>query len=162
MKNDKQKLNDLQQLKKSFPESTITELLSVLNDTEKAEVITLEKDNRVKTFEKDLFKKYLNKKVIVRTDRAGVFYGTFTAYDDYNHFLVVELEKSRRLWKWEVDDIHGKGISLSDLGIDGCEAKNSKFCIEEPFKILPSVIEIICCSEEAINSIESQPVYKAK
>ena len=108
MKNDKQKLNDLQQLKKSFPESTITELLSVLNDTEKAEVITLEKDNRVKTFEKDLFKKYLNKKVIVRTDRAGVFYGTFTAYDDYNHFLVVELEKSRRLWKWEVDDIHGK------------------------------------------------------
>ena len=31
MKNDKQKLNDLQQLKKSFPELTITELLLIID-----------------------------------------------------------------------------------------------------------------------------------
>ena len=41
---------------------------------------------------------YINKKVIVRCNRAGVFYGTMKNYDSTTHEAVIA--DCRQLWYW--------------------------------------------------------------
>ena len=42
---------------------------------------------------------YTGKKVIIRADSAGVFFGTLAEHDKVNG--VVELHDCRRIWYWE-------------------------------------------------------------
>lgn len=88
---------------------------------------------------------YIGKKVIIRADKAGVFFGTLVA----KRGSEVELEDCRRLWYWD------GAASISQLAVDGTVApKNCKFTKTVSDIIISGVIEIIPCTEKSINSIE--------
>lgn len=97
----------------------------------------------------------LNKKCVVRCDRAGVFYGTITSKENTPAGVEVELKDTRRLWYWD------GAASLSQLATEGVRAKEKcKFTVVVPQMVVMQVIEIIPCTEEAIQNIESVAVWK--
>ena len=96
-------------------------------------------------------KKYINEKVIIRVDRAGVFYGTLVEKDGTE----VELKDCRRIWYWS------GAASISEIALSGVtKPDDCEFSVVVPRIIVMGVIEIIPCSEKAINCIESVPVWK--
>lgn len=94
---------------------------------------------------------FKGKKVIVRGDRSGVFFGTLAEKDGQE----VKLEKCRRLWYWD------GAASISQLAVDGTTApENCKFTVTvEEIEILDA-IEIIPCTAKAIESIEGVKEWK--
>ena len=95
----------------------------------------------------------IGKKVIIRADRAGVFFGTLKEKNGNE----VTLSDCRRLWCW-----YG-AASLSQLAVEGTkDPKNCKFTIVVPTITILGVIEIIPCTEEAVKSIENVYVWKNK
>ena len=93
----------------------------------------------------------LNKKVIIRADRAGVFFGTLKEKNGTE----VTLTDCRRLWYWD------GAASLSQLAVDGTNNPNDcKFTVTVPEIIITGVIEIIPCSDKAILSIEGVKEWK--
>jgi hypothetical protein len=96
----------------------------------------------------------INKKVIIRTNRAGVFYGTLAEYDDTTR--TAEIHQCRRIWYWE------GACSLSQLAVDGtARPSNCKFTVTVGSIQVMEVIEIIPCSEKASKSIESVMTWKS-
>lgn len=96
-------------------------------------------------------KNLIGKKVIIRGDRSGVFYGTLTSKDGRE----VELHDCRRLWFWS------GAASLHQLANEGVKKPlECKFTITIPSIVIVDVIEIIPCSEEAIKIIEGVPVWR--
>ena len=93
----------------------------------------------------------LNKKVIIRADRAGVFYGTIVRKDGNE----VELKDCRRIWYWD------GAASLSEIAVSGVKHETSKITVTVEYIVILGVIEIIPCTEEAIRNIESVPEWKA-
>ena len=94
----------------------------------------------------------LNKKVIIRADRAGVFYGTIIRKEGNE----VELKDCRRIWYWD------GAASVSELSVSGVKyPKRCKFTVSVNNITILDVIEIIPCTNKAIESIESVPVWKA-
>ncbi len=92
--------------------------------------------------------------VIIRSDRAGVFFGKLVAKEPLGDKMVVELSDCRRLWRWT-------GCSLSQVAIDGViDASGCKFTVTVPKITVMGVIEIIPCTEKAINKIKSVPEWK--
>lgn len=90
-------------------------------------------------------------KVIVRADRAGVFYGEIK---EKNGSEVV-MTNVRRLWYWD------GAASLSQLAVNGTVAPhNCKFTVVVPEMTILGVIEIIPCTKKAIASIEGVAVWK--
>lgn len=91
------------------------------------------------------------KKVIVRGDRSGVFFGTL----EMRNGREVKLSNCRRLWYWD------GAASNFQLASEGVKApKNCKFTVAiQEIEILDA-IEIIPCTEKAINSLESVAVWK--
>lgn len=87
----------------------------------------------------------LNKKVIVRGDRSGVFFGTLEKKEGHE----VTLTNCRRLWYWD------GAASISQLAVDGTTKQNNcKFTVTVPSIGIMDAIEIIPCTEKAIKSIE--------
>lgn len=89
----------------------------------------------------------IGEKVIIRTYSAGVHFGTLLEKSGTE----VILGNSRRLWYWKAK----KSISLSAVAVHGVTSES---------KITPAVdkqwldaIEIIPCTDEAIETIEGQP-----
>lgn len=96
-------------------------------------------------------KKYINEKVIIRADRAGVFYGTLIEKDGTE----VELKDCRRIWYWN------GAASISELAFSGVtKPAECKFSVVVPSIVITGVIEIIPCKKKAIKSIKSVPVWK--
>lgn len=92
-----------------------------------------------------------NQKVIVRADRAGVFYGEIK---ERNGSEVV-MTNVRRLWYWD------GAASLSQLAVDGVtQPGDCKFTVYVPEMTVLSVIEIIPCTDKAIASIEGVEGWK--
>lgn len=90
------------------------------------------------------------KKVIVRGDRSGVFFGTLAAKDGRE----VKLEKCRRLWYWD------GAASISQLAVDGTTNPDGcKFTVTVDEIEILDAIEIIPCTDKAIESIESVEVW---
>ena len=95
--------------------------------------------------------KYINKKVIIRSDRAGVFYGTLKAKDGTE----VELKNCRRIWFWS------GAASVSELAVSGVTNPGKcKFSVTVSQIIVTGVIEIIPCEDAAVESIEAVPEWK--
>ena len=106
-------------------------------------LITNHKNNR----------KMENKKFIVRTDRAGVF---FAEIKERNGSEAV-LTNARRLWYWS------GAASLSQLATEGVKhPENCKFTVTVDECVVLGVIEIIPCTKQAINSINSVAVWKIR
>lgn len=93
----------------------------------------------------------IGRKVIVRGDRSGVFFGTLAERSGRE----VKLTGCRRLWFWE------GAASLSQLAVDGtARPSGCKFtvCVDEI--MILDAIEIIPCTDRAVDSIESVGVWK--
>lgn len=95
----------------------------------------------------------INKKVIIRTNHAGVFYGELAEYDEVNR--IAEIHHCRRLWYWD------GAASLSQMAVDGVTNPDAcKFTVYVPSMQVMEVIEIIPCEEKAIQSIEDVKIWK--
>lgn len=93
----------------------------------------------------------IGKKVIVRCNRAGVFYGTLSEKEGQE----VELKDCRRLWYWD------GAASLHQLAAEGTTApSNCKFTMRVESIVLTEAIEIILCTDKAIESIEAVREWK--
>ena len=90
-------------------------------------------------------------KVIVRSDKAGVFYGEIKERNGAE----VTMTNVRRLWYWD------GAASLSQLAVDGTVTPdNCKFTVVVSETTILGVIEIIPCSDKAIESIEGVREWK--
>ena len=98
-----------------------------------------------------MFKQFIDKKVIVRADRAGVFYGTLTAIEGDEAII----KDCRRLWHWD------GAASLSQLAVEGVKRPlNCKFTVSVPLLGVREVIEVIPVSDVAAGNIEKVHVWK--
>lgn len=98
---------------------------------------------------------FIGKKVIIRADRAGVFFGTLKEKNDTPAGVEVVLENSRRLWYWD------GAASLSQMATEGVKnPRDCKFTVVVPEHNVMQVIEIIPCAEEAVKSIEGVSIWK--
>ena len=94
---------------------------------------------------------FLNKKVIVRGDRSGVFFGTLVEREGQE----VKLEKCRRIWFWD------GAASISQLAKEGTKRpENCNFTVTVDSIVILDAIEIILCTDEAIESIEGVKEWK--
>ena len=100
-------------------------------------------------------KKLLNKRVIIRADRAGVFYGTLAEIEPLGDKYQVELKDCRRLWYWS------GAASLTQMAVEGVkEPSQCKFTMRQPGIVVVGVIEVHGCTDDAIKSIEGVTVWK--
>ena len=91
------------------------------------------------------------KKVIIRAEKAGVFFGEIESRNGQE----VKLLNARRLWYWE------GAASLSQLAVDGTKKPNEcKFTVVVPEIEIMGVIEVIPCTDAAIANIEAVKVWK--
>ena len=93
----------------------------------------------------------IGKYCIVRTHSAGVFAGTLKSREGKE----VVLTDARRIWYWD------GAASLSQLAMSG--TSNPESCkFPEPVTevCLTEAIEIIPCSQQAIDSIKGVPIWK--
>lgn len=90
-------------------------------------------------------------KYIVRAERAGVFFGEIISRNGSE----VEMANVRRIWYWS------GAASLSQLATEGVKnPSNSKFTVIVPQMTILGVIEIIPCTDEAVENIENVAVWK--
>ena len=88
---------------------------------------------------------------IVRTYSAGVFAG----YVESRNGKECVVRDARRIWYWD------GAASLSQLAVDGTsKPENCKFPVEVDRVILLEAIEIIPCTEKAVESIKAVPIWK--
>lgn len=93
----------------------------------------------------------LNKKVIIRGNRSGVFFGTLKEKNGTE----VKLADCRRLWYW------AGAASISQLATNGtANPGGCKFTVAVSEIVITDVIEIIPCTNEAIKSIEGVDEWK--
>lgn len=91
-------------------------------------------------------------KVIIRADRAGVFYGEIK---ERNGSEVV-MTNVRRLWYWD------GAASISQLATEGVTRPgNCKFTVTVEEMTILGVIEIIPCTKKAEESIDSVAVWRS-
>lgn len=92
----------------------------------------------------------MDKYYIVRTKNAGVFFAQVEKLDGQT----VNLKNSRRIWYWD------GAASLSELAVNGtAKSDNCKFPIAVDKMTVFEVIELIECTEKAINSINSVKIW---
>ena len=98
-----------------------------------------------------MIKNLLNKKVIVRGDRSGVFFGTLTAKEGTE----VKLEKCRRLWYWD------GAATISQIAVEGVtKPEECRFTMTVDEIVILDAIEIIPCTDVAVDIIEGVKVWK--
>lgn len=96
-------------------------------------------------------KKNIGKKVIIRGNSSGVEYGTLVEQEGQH----VTLEHARRIWYWD------GAASLSQMARDGVsKPENCKFTVYVDSITILDAIEIIPCTEKAIESIEGVKEWK--
>ncbi len=89
---------------------------------------------------------------IIRTQNAGVWFGQLSSPKEDT----ITLYNARRLWFWS------GAASISQIAMEGVKnPKDCKFTVTIPDEItLFGVIEILPCTDEAIENIKSVPVWK--
>ena len=91
------------------------------------------------------------KKVIIRGDKSGVFYGELESRNGRE----VKLRNCRRLWYWD------GACSISELAVNGTKRPhNCKFTVVVDSIEILEAIEVIECTPESIESIENVEIWK--
>lgn len=89
---------------------------------------------------------------IIRTNRAGVFFGHIKERNGSE----ATLTDARRIWYWD------GAASLSQLAVDGPNRpKTCKFTVTVSEMTILGVIEIIPCTDKAVKAIREVPEWKA-
>lgn len=92
-----------------------------------------------------------NQYYIIRCDRAGVFFARIKERNGGE----ATLEDCRRLWRW------AGAASLSQLATEGVkEPQCCRFTVTVPEMTVLGVIEIIPCTEDAMQNIKAVPIWK--
>ena len=92
-----------------------------------------------------------NKKYIIRCSHSGVFYGEIAKREGQE----VTIRNARQLWYWD------GAASLMQLANEGVKKpQNCKFTVTVAEIVVTDAIEILPCSDSAINSIQAVPVWK--
>ena len=92
-----------------------------------------------------------NQYYIVRADRAGVFFGKIK---EANKDEVV-MTDVRKLWYWD------GAAAVEQLALEGTKKpRNCKFTVVIPEMAIASPIQIIPCTEKAVESINGVAVWK--
>ena len=94
-------------------------------------------------------------KSIIRTYSAGVFFGEVINQENTPAGVIVTIKDCRRIWYWN------GAASLSELAMSGVKRDGSKFSVVVPEMVVAGAIEIIPCTDKAVESIENVPVWKA-
>lgn len=92
--------------------------------------------------------------VIVRTHSAGVWFGNIKSLDKD----IAIITNARRLWYWS------GAASLSQLAVEGTKRPSDcKFTVtitDEDGVYLPQVIEVLPCTEQAVENINAVKIWK--
>ena len=93
----------------------------------------------------------IGKYCIIRTYSAGVFAGFLESIEG----KVGTVTAARRIWYWD-------GVaSLSQLAMEGTsKPENCKFPCEVESVLLTEIIEVIPCTDKAIESIKGVAIWK--
>jgi hypothetical protein len=90
---------------------------------------------------------------IIRADRAGVFFGHIKERRGDE----VDMTEVRRLWYWN------GAASLSQLATEGVKRPElCKFTVIVPEMTILGVIEIIPCSDAAVENIKAVTTWRSK
>lgn len=95
----------------------------------------------------------IGKKVIVRANRAGVFFGTLNSFNENTN--IAKLSKCRKLYYWSGAT---ETLQLADEGVKNPD--KCKFTLAVDNIGIMDVIEIIPCTEKAIVNLNNVPVWK--
>jgi hypothetical protein len=100
-------------------------------------------------------KQLINEKVIIRSDRAGVFFGTLAEAEPCGDKYTVQLTQCRRLWYWS------GAASLSQMATEGVKKPNQcKFSMTVDSITIMGAIEILPCTEYAIANLSNVPTWR--
>lgn len=89
---------------------------------------------------------------IIRCDRAGVFFAKITE----RRGSEADLTDCRRLWYWD------GAASVSQLAMEGVsKLHDCKFTMTVPTMTVLGVIEVIPCTDKAVQSIEAVREWRA-
>ena len=92
-----------------------------------------------------------NKYYIVRADRAGVFFGKIKERAQGE----VTMTDVRKIWYWD------GACAVEQLAMDGTKAPRScKLTVEVPEMIIANPIQIIPCTDKAVESLSGVAVWQ--
>jgi len=93
----------------------------------------------------------IGKKVIVRADKAGVFFGTLTKKEG----LELQLKNVRKLYYWSGAN------AIEQIAEEGVKYPNDcKFTVANKEATVSNYIQIITCTDVAIANLENVPTWK--
>ena len=92
----------------------------------------------------------LNKRVIARIERAGVFHGTL----DYIDNEIIRLKDARRIYYWN------GALSVTDMAAKGITGGKVTIRVTTVEFMSNMIVELNECSEEASKSIETIKPWK--
>jgi hypothetical protein len=88
---------------------------------------------------------------IVRTDRAGVFFGEIAERNEH----VVRMKNVRKLWYWD------GACAVEQLAVDGTKKPdNCNFTVTVPEMVIADPIQIIPCTEKAVKSLSGVKIWQ--
>lgn len=91
-------------------------------------------------------------KFIVRCDRAGVFYGEIVSRNGQE----VEMKDVRNIWYWD------GAATVMQLAAEGVsKPKTCKFSVPVESLLLLEVIQIIPCTDKAVESLDAVKPWRA-
>ncbi len=95
---------------------------------------------------------FIGKKVIVRSNKAGVFYGTLKEVKDGD----VTMENVRKIFYWD------GAAAIEELAYTGTKKPNNcKFTVVVSEMEISEWVQIIPCTTDAITSIEGVEEWKS-
>ena len=95
------------------------------------------------------------KKVVIRSDRAGVFYGELVKQEIAGDKLMVQMKNARRVFYWS------GAASLSQLAVDGTKRPDDcKITLSVDTITVMGVIEIIPMTDKAAKNLDSVRTWK--
>ena len=91
-------------------------------------------------------------KFIVRCNRAGVFYGEIVSRNGQE----VEMKDARNIWYWD------GAATVMQLAAEGVsKPKTCKFSVPVESLVLLEVIQIIPCTDKAVESLDAVKPWRA-
>ena len=96
-------------------------------------------------------KNYIGKKVIVRADRAGVFYGELKEKEGNE----VQLVNARKLYYWNGAN------AVEQIALEGVnKPEDCQFTVTLEEMTVMGVIQLLPCTDKAITNIENVKEWK--
>ena len=92
----------------------------------------------------------LNKKVIARIERAGVFHGTL----DYIDNEIIRLKDARRIYYWN------GALSVTDIAAKGITGGKITIPVHVVEFMSDKIVELNECSDEATKSIKAIKAWR--